>query len=150
MNIITVCEYPELFEEVAKWQSSKWHIPVQAYMDSMEEGRNSKGGIPSWYVIKNEAEAIIAGVGVIENDFHKRKDLRPNVCALYVEEDYRQQGLARKLLDHVCTELYRKGIGTAYLITSHTDLYEHMGWSFYCMVEEDDGNLIRMYKHEMK
>ncbi len=150
MNIITVCEYPELFEEVAKWQSSKWNIPVQAYMDSMEEGRNSKGGIPSWYVIKNEAGAIIAGVGVIENDFHKRKDLRPNVCALYVEEDYRQQGLARKLLDHVCTELYRKGIDTAYLITGHTDLYEHMGWSFYCMVEEDDGNLIRMYKHEMK
>lgn len=37
------------------------------------------GVIPNWF---------IAGAGVIENDFHNRPDLTPNICALYVEEDY--------------------------------------------------------------
>ncbi len=150
MKIINVCEQPELFEKVAAWQSSKWGIPKQAYLDSMEEGRHSDSGVPAWYCIRNEENAIIAGVGVIENDFHKRKDLRPNICALYVDELHRKQGLARQLLDHVCRELKQKGISTAYLITGHTELYEHMGWSFYGMLEENDGNLIRMYQKELK
>ena len=33
----------------------------------------------------------------------------------------------------------------AYLITGHTDFYEMCGWEFYGMIEEDDGNMIRMY-----
>lgn len=32
------------------------------------------------------------------NDFHDRKNLTPNVCALYVEESCRNQGIADKLL----------------------------------------------------
>ena len=39
------------------------------------------------------------GAGVIENDFHDRKDLTPNVCAVYVEEHCRCQGIAGKLLE---------------------------------------------------
>lgn len=37
---------------------------------------------------------IVGGLGVIENDFHNRKDLTPNVCAVYVDEDYLCQGIA--------------------------------------------------------
>lgn len=36
-------------------------------------------------------------MGVIENDFHDRKDLTPNVCAVYTEE-YRCQGVCRKYI----------------------------------------------------
>ena len=38
------------------------------------------------------------GRGLIENDFHNRPDLCPNVCALFVEQAYRRRGLARLLL----------------------------------------------------
>ena len=37
-----------------------------------------------WYLCMLNNQ-IIAGVGVIENDFHDRKDLTPNICAMYVE-----------------------------------------------------------------
>ncbi len=149
MNILSIREHPEMIPALAQWQSSKWGIPLQAYVDSMEEALHVDG-VPAWYFIPNEAGEIIAGLGIIENDFHKRKDLRPNLCALYVEEAYRRQGLARTLLDHACAELAEKGISTAYLITGHTGLYENMGWRFYGMIEEDDGSLIRMYVHELK
>ncbi len=96
-----------------------------------------------------ENNEIIACVGVIENDFHERKDLTPNVCALYVEEKYRCRGIAGKLLKLVRDDMENKGISPLYLITEHTSFYERYGWEFLCMVkEEDSDNMIRMYVHQ--
>ena len=96
-----------------------------------------------------ENNESIAGVGVIENDFHERKDLTPNVCALYVEEKYRCRGIAGKLLKLVRDDMENKGISPLYLITEHTSFYERYGWEFLCMVkEEDSDNMIRMYVHQ--
>ena len=64
---------------------------------------------------------------VIENDFHKRKDLTPNVCAVYVEEEYRGQGIAGGLLEYACRDMEKRGIGTLYLATDHTSFYERYG-----------------------
>ena len=46
------------------------------------------------------------------NDFHDRKDLTPNVCALYVEPELRCRGIAGQLLAHICKDMAAKGIGT--------------------------------------
>ena len=43
-----------------------------------------KNAVPQWYVVL-EGDNIIGGCGVIENDFHNRKDLTPNVCAVYIK-----------------------------------------------------------------
>lgn len=55
-----------------------------------------KGAVPQWYVVV-QGDKIIAGLGVIENDFHDRKDLSPNVCAVHVEEAYRCRGIAGEM-----------------------------------------------------
>ena len=54
------------------------------------------GPVPQWYAAVAEGR-IVAGLGVIENDFHCRRDLTPNVCAVYVEEDCRRRGLAGEM-----------------------------------------------------
>ena len=77
--------------------------------------------------------------GVIANDFHDRKDLTPNVCALYVEPELRCRGIAGHLLAHICKDMAAKGIGTLYLITEHTSFYERYGWEYLCMVQGDGG-----------
>ena len=87
-----------------------------------------------------EDDRIIGGLGVIENDFHDRKDLAPNVCAVYTEADRRCRGIAGALLNYVCADMKKKGIDTLYLITDHTSFYERYGWEFFCMVQ---GSLIR-------
>ena len=86
-------------------------------------------------------------MGVIENDFHSRKDLSPNVCAVYTEKDMRGYGIAGKLLGYVCDDMKSQGIDTLCLITDHTTFYEHYGWEFLCMVLEDGGGMTRMYVH---
>ena len=76
---------------------------------------------------------------VIENDFHDRPDLAPNVCAVYTDEPYRGRGIAGALLKTVCEDMGAMGIDTLYLVTDHTGLYERYGWEFYCMVQGGDG-----------
>ena len=92
---------------------------------------------------------IFGGIGVIENDFHDRKDLSPNVCAVYTEPDCRGQGIARKLLDLVCADMKEQGIDTLYLLTDHTSLYERYGWEFFCMAQGDgEEKPSRIYRHQ--
>jgi len=149
MEIIKIRENKEFVDESAKWFHSKWEIPSEAYVESMEESFNNDAIVPQWY-IAIEKNKIIGGIGVIENDFHDRKDLTPNVCALYVEENYRSKGISGKLLDFVCDDMNHLGIDTLYLITDHTSFYERYNWEFLCMVQEDDEpELTRMYIHKM-
>ncbi|MBD5468601.1 MAG: GNAT family N-acetyltransferase [Lachnospiraceae bacterium] len=146
-EIVKIQEHPECQQEAAQWFHEKWGIPLKAYMDSMEECLQCKSAVPQWYIMRNEKE-IIGGLGVIESDFHDRKDLTPNVCAVYVEEAYRNRGIAGELLDFVCKEMKAAGITTLYLVTDHIGFYERYGWEFLCMVQGDgEPDMTRMYVH---
>ena len=101
--------------------------------------------IPQWYLAVHRAE-IIGGVGVIENDFHGRKDLSPNLCALFVEEAWRNQGIAGRLLQFVCDDMVKWNIHTLYLLTDHTSFYERYDWKFICMAKSEDGETMRIYQ----
>lgn len=117
-------ENPALLEEAAVWFGDKWGVPVEAYRESMQSSIDQPDGIPQWYLMRNEQQKIVAGVGVIDNDFHNRPDLCPNVCALFVEEPFRGQGIARFLLDLVRQDMARMGVERLYLVTDHTTFYE--------------------------
>lgn len=150
IKITKIQEHPELAEQASEWFHRKWKIPKDAYTESMEVCIRKILAVPQWYVVLSEGE-IIAGAGVIENDFHDRRDLTPNVCALYVEPPHRNQGIAGELLSFVCDEFAEKGIKTLYLITDHTSFYERYGWKFLCMVQGDgEEEMSRMYIHTVE
>ena len=101
----------------AGWFHSKWHVPTEAYLECMDaylKGETEYG----WYLCL-DGEKIVDGMGVIENDFHDRKDLTPNVCAVYTEEEYRRRGIAGHLLNMVVQDLREKGISPVYLVTDN-------------------------------
>ena len=143
---ITLREKPEMMHPAAEWFHSKWRVPKEAYLACMEDylrGETEFG----WYLCL-DGEEIIGGMGVIENDFHDRKDLTPNVCAVYVEQAYRCRGIAGMLLHMVVEDMRDKGITPLYLVTNHTGFYERYGWEFLCMVQGDgEPDMSRMYIH---
>ena len=69
-----------------------------------------------WYLCL-DGEKIVGGLGVIENDFHNRKDLTPNICTVYTEKNYRCQGIAGNLLKTALDDLKHKSITPIYLFT---------------------------------
>ena len=145
-KFITLRDESELKDAAAEWFNSKWGVPKQAYLDYMTAYLNRETEY-GWYLCLN-GDRIIGGMGVIENDFHDRKDLTPNVCAVYTEEANRGQGIAGRLLNMVLEDMRSKGISPLYLVTDHTGFYERYGWEFFCMVQGDgEPEMTRMYVH---
>lgn len=146
ITIIDLREKEDLKDVAAEWFHSKWGVPKEAYLECMEAylGKQTEYG---WYLCL-DGEKIVGGLGVIENDFHDRKDLTPNVCAVYTDEEYRCQGIAGKLLNRVVEDCREKGISPVYLVTDHVGFYERYGWEFLCMAQGDDEpEMTRMYIH---
>lgn len=145
MKIVNMRGTPELADRAAQWFHRKWGIPLRAYRESIRDCLKNEKPVPQWYLAM-EQDAIVGGLGVIENDFHDRKDLTPNICAVYVEEDWRGRGIAGALLEHVCEDMRAYGVDTLYLVTDHTSFYERYGWEYLCMVQGDgEPGQTRMY-----
>ncbi len=143
---VTLLEKPELKNTAAAWFHRKWGVPEEAYLACMDAYLNGETQL-GWYLCLYDGE-IVAGMGVIENDFHNRPDLTPNVCAVYTEETHRKKGIAGKLLNMTVADLKKKGICPVYLVTDHIGFYERYGWDFLCMVQGDgEAEMTRMYIH---
>ena len=142
----TLREVPELKMTAASWFSSKWKVPVEAYLQCMENYLNHETEL-GWYLCLQN-ETIVAGLGVIDNDFHERKDLNPNICAVYTEPEFRRQGIAGQLLNKAVEDLRQKDISPVYLLTDHTGFYERYGFEFFCMAQnEGEETSSRLYIH---
>lgn len=135
-TIVKLREEPAWLDTAARWFHEKWGIAEAAYRESMEACLKGASPVPQWYVAL-EGGAILGGLGVIENDFHDRKDLAPNVCAVYTEEAHRGKGIAGALLETVCRDMASLGVHTLYLLTDHDRFYERCGWAFYGMAQGD-------------
>lgn len=145
-SFISLREKPELMLTAAKWFSSKWRVPTEAYVECMEAYLAFKTEY-GWYLCL-EGEKIVGGLGVIKNDFHDRKDLAPNICAVYTEAEHRCRGISGRLLNMAVEDLRQKGVSPIYLVTDHTGFYERYGWEFLCMVQGDgEPDMTRMYIH---
>ena len=143
---INLREKPELKDASAEWFHSKWGVPKEAYLGCMEEYLNGATEY-GWYLCLEE-DKIVGGLGVIENDFHDRKDLAPNICAVYTDEAYRKRGIAGALLDMAVEDLRAHGITPVYLLTDHVGFYELYGWELYCMAQGDgEPDASRLYIH---
>lgn len=144
---ITLMEEPTLKDRAAEWFHSKWGVLKEAYLECMNAYLNKETAY-GWYLCL-DGEKIVGGLGVIANDFHDRKDLTPNVCAVYTEEEYRCKGIAGKLLNMAVADMKEKGITPIYLVTDHVGFYERYGWEFLCMVQGDgEPEMTRMYVHK--
>ena len=146
LEYIALRQRPELRKSAAEWFSGKWGVPEEAYLECMDaylSGETEYG----WYLCLDGGE-IVGGLGVIENDFHDRKDLFPNVCAVYTEEAYRGRGVAGRLLDLAVEDQRAHGVSPVYLVTDHTGFYERYGWEFFCLAQGDgEDHPTRLYIH---
>ena len=140
-------DIPDMKDAAAQWFHDMWGVPKEAYLECMDAylaGETEYG----WYVCL-DGDKIVGGLGVIDNDFHDRKDLAPNVCAVYVIEEYRCRGIAGRLLDMAVEDQRAHGISPVYLLTDHVGFYERYGWEFFCEAQgEGEPEPSRLYIHK--
>mgnify|MGYP004646133673 CR=1 FL=1 len=123
-KIINLYDKVDLINEGALWFSTKWNKPKQYYIESMRDNLRNKMAIPQWYVVILSDE-IIAGCGVLDD-----ASFNPSLNYLYVDEKYRNQGVATTLLDYVCHDMSKRRIYSLYLETTIGDFFEKCGWKY--------------------
>ena len=148
-ELLRLREHPEWASRAAAWFHEKWGVPEAAYRESIADCLERRAAVPQWYLAVADEE-ILGGLGVIENDFHDRIDLAPNVCAVFVEPARRGRGLAGRLLEFACDDMAGLGIDTLYLLTNHIGFYERYGWEYLCPAQGDgEPEPSRVYVHRM-
>ncbi|WP_094750253.1 GNAT family N-acetyltransferase [Campylobacter ornithocola] len=144
--ITNISDKKDLSTKASKWFSEKWGIDEKVYFESIESSFNSKT-TPQWYLALDK-NIIIVGAGIIQNDFHNRKDLEPNLCALYVEENYRGNKISSQLLKFIKNDLKTKNINKFYLLIELVGFYEKYGGIFIENIIDNEAYSLRVYKIE--
>ena len=79
------------------------------------------------FVLKNEAEEIIATIGVMykgakdTQEYYRLENIDAFIFGVYVAPEYRGQGIAGAMIEKLMQHLYFQGIDCAYLAVASTN-----------------------------
>jgi GNAT superfamily N-acetyltransferase len=154
IRILSLDERSEYAAICAHWSYGQWaakkgisfDVNLLAYKD-----RAASKALTRVFVICVDSFPV-GMVSVKENDMRSRPDLTPWLSALYVMPEYRESGLAERLIKHV--EEYARSLGFAaiYLFTDISDelrlalYYEKRGWLYIGESPDNDGFNAKVYK----
>ena len=107
-EFVTLRNVPELRDAAAEWFHARRGVPKDAYLECMDSYLHGDTEYGRYLCLCGGR--IAGGLSVIENDFRCRKDLSPNICAVYTDPQYRCRGIAGELPDMAVVDLKAKGI----------------------------------------
>lgn len=121
------------------WSKEK----VSTYMKSSF----NKKCLPMTFIAFNEEVGMCQ---ITLKDLDCRPDIYPYIANLYIDENYRNNGIVKLLLDEAIRTAKEINLTKLYLYTTHIGLYEKYGWQF---VENIETYLVphiqRLYKYEL-
>lgn len=158
MSIISVSElrlYPEYIETVSNWLYSEWGNNNKNFWCSWIKSSMQKNNIPKTYIITVDKK--VAGTySLWRCDLQSRQDLYPWFGGLYVSNGFRgkkfnNHKLGEIMQKHAFSELKKMGYDCAYLFTEKEGkYYERNGWEYQCDIPDENDNMVKLYKIELK
>ena len=129
MDVISLREHPEYRQAAIRFFQTRWateqSMPV--YENCIRYALQTDSPLPQWYLLE-DGDDLIGGCGLLPNDFISRMDLWPWICALWIDETRRGQGLGALLLERAKADARGLGYRAVYLCTDHIGYYEHYGF----------------------
>ena len=117
LQISNLRQYPAFADTIA---DRGWHawwtesgVPLEDYRAHLNPMLEQEG-IPSALVAHDE-DHYIGSVLIIENDLDERPDYAPWIAALWVEPEFRRQGIAAQLIARSREHVAKLGHDTCYL-----------------------------------
>jgi predicted N-acetyltransferase YhbS len=132
MQIQNIVDNPQLLEVVSKWIYTEFYENIRhgiSYDEILADlSSRTKSKIPFTFVAIENGKCI-GTVSLFSNDLKERADLTPWLGSLYVSTDYRNNGVAKQLIDKVIETSRNLGYEILYLRTEHTSKYYiKLGW----------------------
>lgn len=136
--------------KVAKWMYNWWGENDGFSLDEIVirlQYSLCEDRIPQTFVAKIN-NRIVGVYQFAMEDAPTRPDLYPWLCNLYVDELYRNAGVAKAMLESIKSNMEALDIHEIYLYTEHTGLFEKYGFEYQSDIIVDRGP-VRLYKLEI-
>ena len=121
-------------EQLAKWHHEEWlHLNPGAKLEQRllryEKSIDMKS-LPEIFVA-SDGDKLIGSATLEKEDMDTRAFLTPWLASLFVEPEYREQGVASQLIQYVIDYSRQQNYKNIYLFTEdQTDYYKKRGWHF--------------------
>ena len=148
ISIVRLTDNDELMDTAVQYFWKCWgsESNFSFYDDCIRHSVNTENGLPGFYLAIRQGE-IIGSYALLVNDLVSRQDLMPWLACLYVNEEFRGQGIGRLLLDHALRSAAKLGFRNVYLSTDLEGYYEGSGWSIYTYAFNPSGEKWKVYSH---
>lgn len=150
MDIELINKKNKLLEKGIEYFWKQWgsESNFDFYKDCIENSISNDKYLPKFYLMVDK-DKIIGSYALLTNDLISRQDLFPWFACLFVDENYRNQGLANELIKHSINESQKRGFNTLYLSTELDDFYENKGWKYYSKGYTVFGDTIKIYSKKL-
>ena len=146
VRIVELSEIPNRIDEAIEYVWGCWGNDSNRnfYADCMSNSLDPSKSLPKFYFALTDS-MIVGSYALITNDLISRQDFMPWFACLFVNQEYRNLGIAEQLLNHSLVETKRKGYTTLYLSTDLVNFYERKGWTYLCNGYNFKGTEVKIY-----
>ncbi len=133
MEITYLKEKPQFIPDLARLIHAEWGYlypkrTVEDLVGPLKKNINTDRVPLTLVAVENDM--LIGTVSLEEYDMDTRMEYTPWLASLYVLPEYRNTGLAEKLVERATAQARALGVQTLYLFTlkPHAGFYENRGW----------------------
>jgi len=140
MRIEYLCDHIGFADTVARWIYDEFIAGIKvdlSYEDILAAITKCCRQKLPMRLIALVDDTCVGTVSLVQNDLRCR-EYSPWLAALYVDKDYRNQGIGEQLINAVIDVARKLGHEKLYLRTEHaSDYYRKLGWAFVETCEDD-------------
>ena len=132
VEIANLCNYPQHLPTLAQWHFDQWsaYYPDQTLQDFINDLQASLLGkrIPQTFIALQNGQ-LAGSASLLADDLDCRPELGPWLASVFIHPDFRQQGLATRLISAIEGHADQCEINTLYLFTPDQQAwYQRLGW----------------------
>jgi GNAT superfamily N-acetyltransferase len=133
MHIEYLADYPEFIPLLARWHHQAFgHFNPGATLEQGIAKLHQKLGrttMPMTIVAVSQ-DRLLGSASLVAQDMSTHPELSPWIASVYVDPDYRKQGIGSKLVGRIEAEARKLGMSRIYLYTPDKEMfYTRLGWS---------------------
>ncbi|MDO4501148.1 MAG: hypothetical protein Q4B60_07750 [Erysipelotrichaceae bacterium] len=113
---------PDLKDKLTEYLNNKWVEEKPNYLRSINDAIRARMILPQWYILLADEE-VIGTAGVLENQIIGKPEFSPNICSLYVEEEYKEEKID-DFIDFIYDDVAKAGIEVLYLVEDVIEVEE--------------------------
>lgn len=157
IQILPLSEKKSLYPIPAFWAYINWYLSRGIPFDIiLNEYKRRAGGEGPPFTFMAFVDDVPAGmVALKQYDLASRKDLSPWLSALYVVNEFRNQGIGNRLISRIIEESGNAGYKNLHLFIDNRDLtrlekyYEKRGWQYLDSSPGPDNQSAKIFRYSI-